>query len=238
MNRNRGSCKKASPSESQPVKKKRNVLLDAESEKLIKQEEIHEFSKVLQEQFSHVDLNKIGTLPECEGKTEISLPRIDTWEYWMSVMMQYQSFRSFPHYSNDEEHQQKQLEWQKGMRFQLMQKKRAIKREKRRLLKLQKTLANGNVSKRSLAHTKKRAIMDLGNDALLSKRTKLDSLAMMLSGSSPSSKGTEELNYNREDNDDSFDMDDDDLGLDILLPSPMSFTYMNHQYFPPTFNGE
>lgn len=120
----------------QKVKRKRRVLLDEDAEKIIKQEEREEFVRVLHDQYAKIDVNQMGTLPECQGDPCLSLPRDNSWEYWMSVMLQYQSFRSFPHYTDDEEQQMKQMEWQKEMRFQLMQKKRAIKREKRRLFKL------------------------------------------------------------------------------------------------------
>lgn len=129
-------------SHTQPkTKKKRNVLLDAESEKLLQQQEREEFHKVIEEQYSHIDVKELGTLPECQGVPHMFLANDGSWIYWMSVMLQYQSMRSYAHYSTDQDKQQKQLEWQKEMRFQLMQKKRAIKREKRKLLKLQTQLS-------------------------------------------------------------------------------------------------
>lgn len=157
------------------VKRKRNVLLDAESENLLLQIEREEFKKVLQEQFSHVDINTLGTLPECQNVKDMHLPNDNSWLYWMSVVLQYQSFRSYPHYSTDEENQLKQVEWQKEMRFQLMQKKRAIKREKRKILKIQKKI--GSNSKGSAQEMKtKRSRSDIyeGTDTHANKRIKMD----------------------------------------------------------------
>ncbi len=59
----------------------------------------------------------------------------------MFILLQYQSFRSYVNYSEDEEKQNEQVQAQKMDRFQLMKKKRAIRREKRKSFKQQKTKA-------------------------------------------------------------------------------------------------
>jgi len=133
-------------SQQQKAKRKRKVLLDEDAEKIIKEEEREEFVRVIQDQFAKVDVAQLGTLPEAARDPLLHVPTNNTWEYWMSVMLQYQSLRSYPMYSEDEEQQQKQLNWQKEMRFQLMQKKRAIKREKRRLFKLKSSWSNKRIS--------------------------------------------------------------------------------------------
>ena len=119
-----------------PPTRKRTVLLDEQYEKIIKQEEQEEFTRVIQDQYSNVDVNNITSLPEFQNDQSLNRDRDHSWEYWMSIMMQYQCARSFVHYTSDVTAQEKEKRWQKDMRFQLMQKKRAIKREKRRQLKM------------------------------------------------------------------------------------------------------
>ena len=119
------------------TKIKRSVLLDKEYETMLLHQEREEFSKILNEQFSDVDPNTLGTLPEFRADPDLSLENDNSWQYWMSIMLQYQTSRSYSNYTSEEEQQQKQVEWQKEMRFQLMQQKRAIKREKRKNLKQQ-----------------------------------------------------------------------------------------------------
>jgi len=169
------------------TKRKRRVLLDEEAEKIIKEEEREEFVRVLHDQYSKVDVTQIGTLPEAKDDPAVHLPTDDSWEYWMSVMLQYQSFRSFPMYTEDEEQQQKQLEWQREMRFQLMQKKRAIKREKRRMFKLKTAWVN----KRKGEEQEDRP----------SKRTKADSLVQK-----------NETSYTEAGNEDFADYEEGDMG--------------------------
>lgn len=71
---------------------------------------------LVQDQFAKVDVAQLGTLPEAARDPLLHVPTNDAWEYCMLVMLQYQSLRSYPMYSEDEEQQQKQLNWQKGMR--------------------------------------------------------------------------------------------------------------------------
>jgi len=66
------------------IKRKRNVLLDEESERLLQQQEREEFHKVIEEQYSHVNIKELGTLPECAGVRDMHLINDGSWGYWMS----------------------------------------------------------------------------------------------------------------------------------------------------------
>jgi hypothetical protein len=118
------------------INRKRKVLLDEEAERIIKEEERREFRHFVEDQIKAVDLSAIDVLPEFTSNEEYCLEKDGSWQYWMSVMLQYQTCKSYSHYADDEQVQLQQIQWQKEKRFQLMQKKRAIKREKRRLFKL------------------------------------------------------------------------------------------------------
>ncbi len=219
-------------SHAQPkTKKKRNVLLDAESEKLLQQQEREEFHKVIEEQYSHIDVKELGTLPECQGVPHMFLANDGSWIYWMSVMLQYQSMRSYAHYSTDQDKQQKQLEWQKEMRFQLMQKKRAIKREKRKLLKLQTQLSkkgNGGGStrrKRTLSASSNRSStggQEADDEQLAMNSTSTNSM----SNSFQDSMGDSDLSDVESDlsaDEASLDSMDPNSLVDFNLGSPIDF---------------
>jgi len=212
-------------SDQSKAKRKRNVLLDADSERLLLQQEREEFKRVLQEQFEHIDVNKLGTLPECQNVEGMHLECDNSWEYWMSVMVQYQALRSYPHYTPDEEQQQKQLEWQKEMRFQLMQKKRAIKREKRKILKLQKQLDPKKKSSKRNANKRTREKEDLEDkvESQNTKRIKLGDENLRIQTSNLSVTTT-----SRSTDSDNDDSSSNDFALvtpfDFLLPSPFPMT--------------
>lgn len=117
-------------------RKSRTLKLGEEEEEIIKQEEREEFRKVLESQFSPV--SDIKPLPECEG-TQYSIQEGGgDMEHLMSILLQYQSFKSYPFYTEDEKGQLEQIKLQKLRRHELMKQKRAIRRERRKEMKNKK----------------------------------------------------------------------------------------------------
>jgi hypothetical protein len=229
----KSSKKNTSKSTAKP--RKRRVLLDEEAEKLIKEEERQEFGRVLQDQYSKVDISKLQGIPECQLDQSLHLHNDDSFEYWMSVMLQYQTFRSYQHYTEDESEQLKQLEYQKEMRFQLMQKKRAIKRERRRLFKLQSTWEN---NKRKASHMDQD---DSSNEGRAAKRIKTSRTSSAAAAVAIDERPEYLLGgYTQQEYDAIMAMPDDD-SLDDLgdfidtLPTPLKMTDLG--FFSPTTTG-
>jgi len=124
-------------------RKPRKLKLEDDEEEIIKMQERLEFQKVLDNQIKAIDPELIQPLPECMNKYKIECPD-DSCASSMLILLQYQSFKSFVDYSEDEEKQNEQVQAQKQDRFLLMKKKRAIRREKRKSFKMKRSLASTN----------------------------------------------------------------------------------------------
>jgi hypothetical protein len=129
-----------SPKSSSTKNQKRRFRLGDEEEKIIMQEEQAEFRKVVEQQIAPIDIDNLSPLPECQNNRMYHIvdPESHPTEKLMMIMLQYQSFRSYNQYSEDERVQREQIKQQKASRFELMKRKRAIRREKRKIFKLRK----------------------------------------------------------------------------------------------------
>jgi hypothetical protein len=205
----------------------RKLKLDDDEEEIIKQEERIEFQKIVDNLLPNVDVNMIKPLPECDGKYNIS-DIDDPILRSMVILLQYQSFKSYVNYSEDEEKQREQIIAQKQKRFELMKKKRAIRREKRKFFKLKKTCMRGNSEISSFMLSPlvtsfqffNEGIKDDCEEAQASKRTKLDKEKSL----DDESKPDEEIIVENEDSLDSFLFNET---LDVVLDDFSSSSELN-----------
>merc|ERR1712130_926386 len=141
----------------------RTLKLGDEEEAIIKEEEREAFERVLQSQLA--DPSAIGPLPECRGTKYEFKPhhQCPPSQHLMMILLQYQSFKSYPYYTDDENVQQEQINLQKQRRHELMKQKRAIRRERRKEMKMKRGLDEVDIFDQS---TSKRTKYDHHNQEL------------------------------------------------------------------------
>jgi hypothetical protein len=131
-------------------RKSRTLKLGEEEEEIIKKEERAEFQRVLESQFASCNVTEFKPLPECDGTAySMNTENCSDMEKLMMVLLQYQSFKSYPFYTEDEEGQLEQIKLQKQRRHELMKQKRAIRRERRKEMKKKRGLTGSEKSKRT-----------------------------------------------------------------------------------------